>query len=216
MLRVGIDLSRGGAFSYLSASGSSASVVDTSDPGRYVQQSYYGGPDPFLPPGATQHPPYPGWGWNPVQAGDVYDDRSLVTERSNDRDTTRYGARHQELPAIPTGGTLYRLFAYTGDLALPPSAAISGRPRRWCRTASARIVLLRCPVFGFLPCGRQAFRAWRPEEEAGKETQTRHFASTIFFGSTPPAALSFTRYRPAGRGSPESSRPFHSTPRAAA
>lgn len=159
VIRVGVDLARGGAISYLSEHGSGSSVVNIHDLGRYIQQSYYSGPDPFIPPGATQHPAYAGWGWNPVQAGDVYGYPSLVTDSGNDghtiytrsipkqwalrnvdsectmetwvtlaenrvhvrnrlvnsrSDTTRYGGRHQELPAIYTIGTLYRLFTYTG------------------------------------------------------------------------------------------------------
>ena len=160
VIRVGIDLDRGGAINYLSESGASASVVNIYDLGRYIQQSYYSGPDPFIPPGAVQHPSYEGWGWNPVQAGDVYNYRSQVIAASNDADTlyvkcipkqwalldvdsectmeawitldanrvhvrnrlvnarldlTRYSARHQELPAVYTVGTLYRLFTYTGN-----------------------------------------------------------------------------------------------------
>ncbi len=159
VIMVGVDLARGGAISYLSEHGSGSSVVNIHDLGRYVQQSYYSGPDPFIPPGATQHPAYAGWGWNPVQAGDVYGYTSAVIDSHNDgstiyarsipkqwalrnvdsectmevwvtleenrvhvrnrlvnarSDTIRYSGRHQELPAIYTVGTLYRLFTYTG------------------------------------------------------------------------------------------------------
>lgn len=160
VLRVGVDLARGGAIRYLSPSGSGQSVVNLRDLGRYIQQSYYSGPDPFIPPGAVQHPAWAGWGWNPVQAGDAYGHQSQVVVESNDgatvyvqsvpkqwalldvdsectletwvtldanrvhvrnrlvnarSDTSRYGARHQELPAIYTVGTLHRLFTYAGD-----------------------------------------------------------------------------------------------------
>jgi len=83
-IRIGIDLSRGGAISYLSRSGTTDNVVNVYDLGRHIQQSYYSGPQPFVPPGATQHPAYSGWGWNPVQAGDVYGYRSGVLQWSND------------------------------------------------------------------------------------------------------------------------------------
>jgi len=160
VLRLGVDLSRGGAICYLSPFGSTESVVNVYDLGRYIQQSYYSGPDPFIPPGAIQHPAYAGWGWNPIQAGDVYGNRSQVIAESNDgttlyvkcipkqwalydvdsectmeawitlaenrvhvrnrlvnfrSDSTNYGGRHQELPAIYTIGRLHRLFTYTGD-----------------------------------------------------------------------------------------------------
>lgn len=87
VIRVGVDVSRGGAISYLSESGAGESVVNIYDLGRYIQQSYYAGPYPFIPPGAVQHPAYDGWGWNPVQAGDVYGNRSQVLDVSNDGTT---------------------------------------------------------------------------------------------------------------------------------
>lgn len=160
VIRVGADLARGGAISYLSLSGSSGNVVNLYDLGRYIQQSYYAGPSPFIPPGATQHPAYAGWPWNPVQAGDVYGYRSSVLQWSNDgttiyvkclpkqwalnnvnsectmeswitldqnrvhvhnrltnnrSDLTQYGASSQELPAVYTVGTLYKLYSYVGN-----------------------------------------------------------------------------------------------------
>jgi hypothetical protein len=87
VLRIGIDVSRGGAISYLSEYGSSESVVNIYDLGRYIQQSYYSGPNPFIPAGTVQHPAYAGWGWNPVQAGDVYGNSSQVIDESNDGTT---------------------------------------------------------------------------------------------------------------------------------
>ncbi len=86
-IRIGVDLARGGAISYLNLSGSSESVVNVFDLGRYIQQSYYGGPKPFIPPGAVQHPFYAGWWWNPVQAGDAYFYPSEVLAYSNDGTT---------------------------------------------------------------------------------------------------------------------------------
>ncbi len=160
VIRIGIDLDRGGAISYLSKSGSAENVVNIHDTGRFIQQSYYSGPEPFIPSGHIQHPSYARWPWNPVQAGDVYGFHSLVLDYSNDgttlysrsvpkqwalddldsestmetwitleqnrahvrcrlvnsrSDTTRYRAFSQELPAVYTVGTLYRLFTYTGS-----------------------------------------------------------------------------------------------------
>lgn len=159
-IRVAVDLARGGAISQLGESGSTTSIVNIRDLGRYIQQSYYSGPDPYVPEGAVQHPAYAGWGWNPVQAGDVFGYPSPVLSSSNDGvtlhtrcvpqqwalrnvaaactldtwitldanraqvrcrltnarpDTTDYSARHQELPAVYTVGTLHRLFTYAGD-----------------------------------------------------------------------------------------------------
>ncbi len=42
-LMLKLDLTRGGAISYLSLSGSTRSIVNIADEGRYIQQSYYAG-----------------------------------------------------------------------------------------------------------------------------------------------------------------------------
>ena len=72
ILRVGVDLRAGAAISYLSLSGVDDNVINIHDLGRYLQQSYYSGPCPFIPDGAKQHPGWSGWCWNPIQAGDVF------------------------------------------------------------------------------------------------------------------------------------------------
>ncbi|MCK4871787.1 MAG: hypothetical protein KAS72_03580 [Phycisphaerales bacterium] len=87
VIRIGVDLDRGGAIHYLSESGSSSSVVNVYDLGRYVQQSYYSGPQPFVPDGATVNPQWIDIGWNPVQAGDSFGFPSQVLDSSNDGTT---------------------------------------------------------------------------------------------------------------------------------
>lgn len=85
-IRLGIDTSKGGAIVVLQPSGtlgSGSNVVNTFDLGREVQQSYYSGPSSYVPPGATQHPSWSPWSWNPVQAGDAYGNRSTLISASN-------------------------------------------------------------------------------------------------------------------------------------
>ena len=43
-IKLGIDLSRGGAIGYLSAVVNGGNVINNADNGRLVQLSYYGGP----------------------------------------------------------------------------------------------------------------------------------------------------------------------------
>lgn len=86
-IRIGVDMSKGGAIDWLSASGAADNVINTADLGRYVQQSYYSGPCPYVPPGATQHPGWAGWCWNPIQVGDVYLNPAQVVNHSNDGKT---------------------------------------------------------------------------------------------------------------------------------
>ncbi len=86
-IKIGIDLVHGGGINYLSESGSSYNVVNVADYGRYIQQSYYSGPQPYIPDGATQNPTWSNWAWNPVQAGDSYGYTSQVLDNSNDGTT---------------------------------------------------------------------------------------------------------------------------------
>jgi autotransporter-associated beta strand protein len=85
-IRLGVDTTKGGAIVELRPSGTLASgsnVVNTFDLGREIQQSYYSGPASFVPAGATQHPSWSPWPWNPVQAGDAYGNRSTLISASN-------------------------------------------------------------------------------------------------------------------------------------
>ncbi len=154
-IRIGIDLDRGGSITFF-AEKEGANTINSRDFGRQIQQSYYGGPQPF----GTAHPGWKGWPWNPIGTGDVYDHSSRIVEHSNDgktlhvktipmqwalnnvpgdctfetwirlegraahvrcrlnndrADKTTYPAMSQELPAVYTVGTLYRLFTYDGN-----------------------------------------------------------------------------------------------------
>ena len=85
-IRLGVDTAKGGAIVVLQPSGtlgSGSNVVNTFDLGRLVQQSYYAGPSSFVPAGATQHPSWSPWPWNPVQGGDAYGNRSTLVSASN-------------------------------------------------------------------------------------------------------------------------------------
>ncbi len=84
-IRLGVDTSKGGAIVVLQPSGtlgSGSNVVNTFDLGREIQQSYYSGPSSFVPAGATQHPSWSPWPWNPVQAGDAYGNKSTLIASS--------------------------------------------------------------------------------------------------------------------------------------
>ena len=47
VIRLGVDLDRGGVISYLSLSGRDENVVNNYDLGRQIQMSFYSGPIPF-------------------------------------------------------------------------------------------------------------------------------------------------------------------------
>ncbi len=79
-VRLGIDLSIGGAVTWVSdKANGGANMINSSDWGRQIQLSYYSGPIPYIGPNGEQ--PYEGWrnlGWNPIQSGDCYGFQSKV------------------------------------------------------------------------------------------------------------------------------------------
>lgn len=160
VIRIGINLDIGGAITYLSESGSGENIVNSHDWGRQIQMSFYSGPNPFTPNGKEPSPVWKFLGWNPIQSGDAFGNRSEVIEHTNDgeslyvkcvpmqwpldnepgectfevwirlednavqvrskltnarEDHTQYHSRGQELPAVYSNGTYYRLFTYDGD-----------------------------------------------------------------------------------------------------
>jgi len=72
-----IDTTRGGAISWLSKSGSNRSIVNISDEGRYIQQSYYAGKS-IDRKAEGQSPHWSPWSWNPIQVGDYNRNRAKI------------------------------------------------------------------------------------------------------------------------------------------
>ncbi len=88
VLHIRQDIHRGGAISYISKSGAGGNIVNISDNGRYIQQSYYAG-DPADRLDEGQDTSYSPWMWNPVQAGDVFGNNSMLIDSSR-TDTSTY------------------------------------------------------------------------------------------------------------------------------
>ncbi len=83
LVRIGVDLSKGGAITYLSKSGG-PNMVNDFDLGRQIQMSYYSGPVPFEPRGKKPQESWAGLGWNPIQSGDCYGHASKTLAFKND------------------------------------------------------------------------------------------------------------------------------------
>ncbi len=83
-IRLGVDLSLGGAITWLSRSGSEVNLVNSHDWGRQVQMSYYGGPVPFVVGEKRPKKYWEGLGWNPIQVGDDFGHRAQLLEHRND------------------------------------------------------------------------------------------------------------------------------------
>lgn len=84
ILTLKLDLTRGGAISFLSLSGSNRSVVNIADEGRYIQQSYYAGKS-LDRKADGQAPRWSPWPWNPIQVGDAFRNRAKILEYRQDK-----------------------------------------------------------------------------------------------------------------------------------
>lgn len=83
VIKVKVDLTRGGAISYLSNSGSINSLINIYDEGRYVQQSYYAGSGVDRSSDG-QSPSWSPWPWNPIQVGDAFGNRAQILDYKKD------------------------------------------------------------------------------------------------------------------------------------
>ena len=77
-IRLGVDLNAGGAIAHLSGIADGRNLVNRHDLGRYIQMSHYAGPVPYEPTGKRPLKHWRQLGWNPIQAGDAFDNRSTV------------------------------------------------------------------------------------------------------------------------------------------
>lgn len=86
ILTLKLDLSRGGAISWISATGSERNIVNIADEGRYIQQSYYAGKtmDRTAEGQAASWSP---WSWNPIQVGDAFRNRAKILDFKKDKNS---------------------------------------------------------------------------------------------------------------------------------
>ena len=83
-IRLGANLSLGGALTYLAEKGRK-NLINSYDWGRQVQMSFYANPTPFNPNG-TMPDNWKWLGWNPIQYGDCYRNRSKIVDFKQSED----------------------------------------------------------------------------------------------------------------------------------
>lgn len=83
-IKLGVDLDLGGAITFLAAVKDGQNVINNFDLGRQVQLSFYAGPVPFETEGQKPSEHWQHIGWNPIQTGDDFKNRSTVLAHEND------------------------------------------------------------------------------------------------------------------------------------
>ena len=78
-IKLGANMALGGSITYLAEHGKN-NMINSADWGRQVQLSFYSGPVPFHPEGTEMGVNWTHTGWNPIQTGDCFFNRSKVLE----------------------------------------------------------------------------------------------------------------------------------------
>jgi len=86
-VRIGMDLSLGGAVTFISSKDHPANIINSADLGRQIQMSHYSGPWPFEVGDKKPNPAWAGLGWNPIQTGDCYLNPSKVLDHRQEGGT---------------------------------------------------------------------------------------------------------------------------------
>ncbi len=81
VMKVGVELPKGGTVTFLAdANHPDVNRINSHDMGRMIQQSYDSGPQPY----GNSHSSWPDWPWNPIAAGDCYNNGAEVLSHEND------------------------------------------------------------------------------------------------------------------------------------
>lgn len=152
VVKIGIDLNKGAAITHLSGAVYPKNLVNSADPGRLIQQSYYAGVG-LDRQAEGQHPAWSPWVWNPIQGGGV-GSWARVTESKKIDALTLYAE------------TIPKLW----DM---PDEEASAVMRQWTRFESGmpNVVVITCEVI----CQRDLNDRWGPVVARHQEVPALYF-----------------------------------------
>jgi hypothetical protein len=111
-VKVGIDRTKGAAITWLSSAAYSKNMVNSADPGRLIQQSYYAGLR-LDRQADGQSKAWSPWTWNPIQGGGVAS-WARVNEFKRLDDRTLYGETVPKLWDMPNEEAAALMRQWTG------------------------------------------------------------------------------------------------------
>jgi hypothetical protein len=151
-IKVGIDRSKGAAITWLSWADYPKNMINSADPGRLIQQSYYAGRS-LDRTAEGQSKSWSPWTWNPIQGGGV-GSWARVTEFERINNYTLYGE------------TIPKLW----DMPDEPAAAIM---RQWTgvEPGMSNVVVVRCEFIS----KREADDQWGPAAIRPQEVPACYF-----------------------------------------
>lgn len=152
-VKVGIDKEKGGSITWLSSNGYPKNIVNSIDPGRLIQQSYYAG-NSLNRQSEGQHKAWSPWTWNPIQGGGVGS-----------------WARVSEFKKIENGSTLYsETIPKLWDMANEEADA---RMKQWTsfEPSMPNVIVVKCELI----CMRDENDQWGPAALRPQEIPACYF-----------------------------------------
>lgn len=138
-VELGINLALGGAVTYFAEHGR-PNLINSADWGRQVQMSFYSGPVPFEPDGHEVSQSWKSLGWNPIQCGDCYGNRSeiLLCERENGKIHVKCRPMHWPLDNFPGECTFEEWFELDGKSVKVHARLNNDRPDKTLYSARSQ------------------------------------------------------------------------------
>ncbi len=151
-VKIGINRAMGAAITWLSWSAYPKNMINSVDPGRLIQQSYYAGRN-LDRQADGQHKAWSPWPWNPIQGGGV-GSWARVTQFKRLDEQTLYGETIPKLWDMPSEEAAAVMRQWTGfEPAMPD------------------VVVVRCE----LVCQREPEDRWSPARAAHQEVPACYF-----------------------------------------